>query len=209
MEELRTKGIQVTGYLADRTVSSGKSTTYKLTYQVNYQAVPYEYRETTDEDTYNATRIGDPAIITLFPSKPRDGELGIVDRDRVAATQFNCGMGIVVVCIGLGIAIWFTRFTIKSQCEILRDWECHAMYITDVKSTSAGKSGQTYTLTLRCESAPERGRDFHYKVTSPTSPGLEGHFLTVLLGPSTTDFIRPLDTLTMASLMSTEDDSKA
>lgn len=183
-DKFATEGKAITAKIVDQSVQSGKSRTYRITYEYEFDGRVFSDTERISEYDYESMRIGDPVTVTVLPNDPLSHRYGRVTPEDARDEQMLGSVVVMGISLVLGVFAIGYRSHAQGHLEILRDWDARPAQAIRLSSESAGKSGTTYTIGYRLLRPNGKIDEFTHSETGHSGPRANpGDFFTVLVNP--------------------------
>ena len=142
------QGVQSTATITDKTIRSGKSTTYKVGYRFDAQGEVIEDDATVGRSAYDSYEVGDHLVVTYMKSDPSDHVVGVVDQQRIDRRK-ELWQEVLLILTGIAAAAYgIVIATFNRQAKLLREGTIVDAKIVSVEPKSTGKSsGRNVSFT--------------------------------------------------------------
>lgn len=178
------EGKVVQARVTDLTVSTGKSTTYRVSYFFEFEGTPIYDTERVSSGEYNSLTLASSVPVTVFPGDPYNHRYGHVTEADARQEQETNSLWVMALSGAAGIGALAYRAFARGQQTKLASWPARPAQVIHLKSESAGKSGQTYTLRYRLLMPNGSIEEFVHTQTSHEAPPAQlGNFFTAVLNP--------------------------
>lgn len=195
MEQLRTSGIVVQGAVLNTSVTQGRSTSYRASYNFWMKGNEIEDSVEISETQYDSMRIGSSIPVTVLPSHPETHVFGTVDSEKVVRVRNSVWTGVIISCGFFGLALVVIVASTMLEAKVLSEYiACPAV----IDSVSEKKDLRDTFRSVSYRFLNPDGTPIPVTVTLLTGVALRlcpGETCTVLVNPINKGDVRLLQTI--------------
>jgi hypothetical protein len=120
LEQLARDGVVAEGHVADKRVTQGRGTTYRIAVEFAANGATWRTTDSVPQERFEATAIGARLDVTYLPSAPATNRIDRVDAARVARSHAAFAAGALALVAAFGFAAWMFERQARRALRLLR-----------------------------------------------------------------------------------------